>query len=136
MHPTEIGMQPLHGVEHVVSGHRDAGASGQHRPQRLDHPPLHRPDALHVPRQRLGQGEQAKGLRGRRAINHDDVVVTAGGHAFEFEQGEHLFGARDHGQFLRGDRIDPRRIEDRPQISLDLRPGFDEPALGIDLMHP
>ena len=129
-------MQPLDGVEDGVLGHRHPGRPAQHRPQRPDHPALHPEDAGHVPAERLGQGQQPQGLGGRGAVDDDHVPVAADHVVAQLEQGEHLLGARDDGQLLGGDRVDPGRVEHRHQVALDLAPGPLEAALRVDLVHP
>ena len=53
----------------------------------------------------------------------------------QLEQREHLLGARDDGQLLGGHRVDPRDVEHREQVALDLGPRLLEPQLGVDLLH-
>ncbi len=129
-------MQPLDGVEHRVLRHRHPGGPGQHRPQRLDHPALDREHPRHVPAERLRQRQQPQRLRRGSAVDDDHVPAATDRVVAQLEEGQHLLGARDHGQLLGGDRVDPGRVEHRHQVALDLAPGPLEPALGVDLLHP
>ena len=65
---------------------------GQHRAERLDDAPLGREDPVHVPAQRLGQGEQPERLRSGRAVD-DHHVPAAGEHlGAQLQQREDLLG--------------------------------------------
>ena len=131
----ELGVQPLDGAEHAAAGHGYAGGAGEHGPQRLDDALLDREDALHVPAQRLRQREQPQRLRGRCAVDDDEVPVVGERVQPQLEEREHLLGAGDHGQLLGGDRVHAGGVEHREQVALDLGPRLLEPQLGVDLLH-
>jgi flavin reductase (DIM6/NTAB) family NADH-FMN oxidoreductase RutF len=45
----------------------------------------------------------------------------------QLEEGEHLLGARQHGELLGRHRIHPGDVEHREQVALDLGPGLLDP---------
>ena len=124
------------GVEHRVPRHRHPGGPGQHRPERLHHPALDREHPRHVPAERLRQRQQSQGLRRGSAVDHDHVPAVTDRVGPQLEERQHLLGTRDHGQLLRGDRVDTGRVEHRHQVALDLAPGPLEAALRVDLLDP
>ena len=132
----QVGVQALERVEDVAARHRDTGSARQHRPHGGDDAALTGQHPVDVPAQRLGQREQAQGLRRGRAVDHDDVPAVRRDLVAQLEQRQHLLCAGQHGELLGGDRVDARRVQNRAQVVLDLRPGALEPALGVDLLHP
>jgi len=64
---------------------------------------------------------RASGSASRRrvsAVGAQSTMITS--HSPQFEEREHLLGARDDGQLLRRDRVDAGSVEDGEQVALDV----------------
>src|SRR5439155_814581 len=68
-HTVELVVEAAGGVEDLVAGHGQRRQPAENRAHDLGHPALHREDALHVPGQNVGKGENANRL-GRRRLAH------------------------------------------------------------------
>ena len=81
-----------------------------------------------------GQRQQPQRLGGRRAVDDDHVPLAGERVQPQLQQRQHLLGARDDGELLGGDRVDPGHVEHREQVALDVGPGLLEAQLRVDLL--
>ena len=136
-HAGELVVEAQQRLEQVVG--RDHLAAAEQRRDRTDalgDAPMRRKHLLQVPAERLGQREQPQRLGGRRAVD-DQRVPVAGEREFAHrEQGEDLVDAGQHGQLVRGDRVDAAAREHVDEEALHVAPGGFEPALRVDLHRP
>ena len=72
---------------------RAAGGSRAVTALRVEHP-------VHVPTEHVGQRQQPDRLRGRRAVDHHEVVVAGVANSLMSASGEHLVEPGDHRQLL------------------------------------
>ncbi|MCO5546649.1 hypothetical protein L7F22_000083 [Adiantum nelumboides] len=91
---------------------------------------------LQVARQRLGQGEQPQRLRGRAAVDDDDVVLAGVGQALHLDQREEVLDAGQHGQLVGDELVHPGPGEHRAQVPLQVAPGALEQVPGLDVGAP
>ena len=94
-------MQPLHRAEELVVGDRQRRHLRDEGADRLHDPLLHREDPLDVPVHDLGQGQQSQRLRGRRAVDHEQVGGPLVDVPFDVDEAEDLVQAGDDRQLLR-----------------------------------
>ena len=91
-------------------------------------------DLLEVPAQDLGEREQAEGLGGRGAVDHDHVVLPGSGMTVHLEKGEELVHPGEDEELLGLDAAGSAPIEHVHQLTADRAPVAVELALGVDLL--
>src|SRR5262245_20220449 len=106
----------MHAFDRVEDGlvrHRNSGCPPKHRAEGLDQAPLEWEHPVHVPAERLGKGEQPKGLARRCAVDHDKVPPPRADLVTNLEEREYLVSAWQDRELRGLDRIDARGVEDR-----------------------
>ena len=131
--PVEAVVEASARPEHLVARHRDVGHPRQDRADHAVEPATGGEDPLHVPRQDVGQAQQADGLGGGRAVDHQGVPVTGLGEGLDVAEREHLVEARDDGQLLGLDGVHPGPVEHVDQPALDVVPRLLHAGLGVEL---
>ncbi len=131
--PVQAVVETTTGPEHLVAGHRDVGDPRQHRADHAVEPTAGREDPLHVPRQDVGQAQQADGLGRGRAVDHQGVPVARLGEGLDVAEGEDLVEPGHDGQLLGLDGVDAGPVEHVDEPALDLVPGLLHAGLGVEL---
>ena len=83
-----------------------------------------------------GRRQQPERLGGRRAVDHEHVVVPRSDVGLHVDQREDLVEARDHRELLGLDRLGAGPVHQLDEVVLDLAPVVLEPLLRVDLLRP
>ena len=135
-HAVEAVVEPAGGGEHLVARDRQRGHPAEQGAGHAHHLAFHREDALHVPRQDVGQREEADGLRGGRAVDDDHVPVVRRRVGLDVGEGEDLVETRDDRQLFGLEAVHPRPGEHLAEVRLDVLPGLLHPLLRVELLAP
>ena len=133
LHLAQVPVPARHHLEHLRGRQRHAGRGGRSRAQRPDEPALGRQQAVEVPGERLGQGEQAQRLGGGRAVDDDEVPWPRLDLRPQLEERGDLVGPRQRGELLGDDGVDAEGAEHAQEVVLHHPPGAVEGVWRADL---
>ena len=106
----------------------------RHRPHGFEYSALEREDVLHVPFERGRHADEAHGFGGRRAIQHDHLVMPLAPVLIHVHHGAQLFHARQDGQLFGLHVADAGGAQHRDDVSGNLAPMPLDLLLDIDFL--
>ena len=123
-------------AEHLVAGDGDAGDAAEHGTRELGEPALRVEHAIHVPAEHVGQRQEADRLRGRRAVDDHEVVVTRRRELLDVGEREHLVEAGHDGELLGLERVGADPVEHVDHVAPDVVPRLLEAQARVQLLTP